>query len=119
MATTQQSRVTRKATLSREVTIERDVLLSMLNDVRFVDLLPPLRTLKQKQRRKKKGCGCGRKTKPNLVQADFENAKRQIANLVAGNSLLQKQLKDLLETKAIRLKYLKVDNSGSVVKKFT
>jgi hypothetical protein len=103
---------------AKEVTIERDVLLRMMKDQRFVNLLPPLRTLNQKQRRKKKGCGCGAKTKPNLVSSDFEAAKRQIANLLAGNQATQRELKSLLETQGVRLKYMKADNSGSVVRKF-
>lgn len=104
---------------AKEVTIERDVLLRMMRDQRFLNLLPPLKTLTQKQRRKKKGCNCGSKTRPNLVQADFETAKRQIANLTAGNSALQNQLKTLLETQSVRIKYMKADNSGAVVKKFS
>lgn len=122
-------RVVRKANLppvkkpvvskAKETTIERDTLLKMMKDQRFLNLLPPLRTLNQKQRRKKKGCGCGAKTKPNLVQADFETAKRQIANLTAGNATLQNQLKTLLETQSVRIKYMKADNSGAVVKKFS
>jgi len=103
---------------SKEVTIERDMLLRMMRDQRFINLLPPLRTLNQKQRQKKKGCGCGAKTKPNLAQADFETAKRQIANLTSGNSNLQNQLKALLATSSVRIKYMKADNSGTVVKKF-
>ena len=101
-----------------EVTIERDVLLRMLKDQRFVNLLPPLKTLNQKQRKKTKGCGCGAKTKPNLVQSDFEAAKRQIANLLATNPQMQRDLKGLLGAQTVRLKYMKADNSGAVVKKF-
>ena len=103
--------------LSAQVNLERDSLLTMMNDQRYLDLLPPLRTLKQKQRQKK-GCGCGRKSKPNLVQEDFETAKRQIANLVSGNSTLQSRLKTLLATQSVRIKYTKADKSGAVVKKF-
>lgn len=103
---------------ANEVTIERDVLLRMLKDQRFVNLLPPLKTLNQKQSRKKKGCGCGAKTKPNLVQSDFEAAKRQIANLLSSNPQMQKELKGLLGAQSVRLKYMKADNSGAVVKKF-
>lgn len=103
---------------AQELTVERDVLLRMMKDQRFLNLLPPLRTLNQKLRQQKKGCGCGAKTKPNLAQSDFETAKRQIANLLTGNSALQVQLKTLLETRSLRFKYLKVDKSGTVVKKF-
>lgn len=106
--------------LSTEVTMERDVLLNLMKDEEMLNLLPPLRTLKKKQQRKKKGCGCGgrAKTKPNLVQADFEAAKRQIADIASGNRTLQQKLRDRLQTRKVRIKYMKADSSGAVVKKF-
>jgi hypothetical protein len=104
---------------SGEVSLERDMLLRMAGDQRFLNLLPPLKTLNQKIRQKSKGCGCGAKSKPNLVQGDFEAAKRQIANLATNNPTLQRELKGLLSADSVRIKYLKADASGVVVRKFS
>lgn len=98
------------------VTIERDLLLRMANDPKYTAILPSLKTFKTQMQPAKKSCGrCGRKQRPNRDQAMIEAAKRSIAN---ASSVTQGKLKGLLGATAIRIKYVRADGQGTVVKRF-
>ena len=99
------------------VTIERDVLLKMAGDKRFSSLVPSLRQLKRKIDNVAKNCGCGRKKAAKIAQQDIEQAKMQVANTLGANVELQRQMKTLLNTKQVRIKY-RTGTAGSRVKKF-
>jgi hypothetical protein len=107
-----------------ETTVSKSTLLKMIADQRHVELLPPVRTLKEKQKAAAaaapKGCRpCqARRASRGLTDADLDAGLRTLANYLADKPEVIAQLKGLLSASTLRFKYTKAAGSGIVIRKF-
>ena len=99
---------------AKELTVERDMIDNMLRDQRFLNAFPFLKQAKAKAQRR--GCGCGRTRRQKASKPNYNQIKRQLANLPPEKKA---KLKQLLSANQLRIKFQRPEDGVKVVRVVT
>ena len=104
--------------MTQIINIDSHILLRLAADPQLVQEFPALANLARKRSATRVKTCCGGSRTTSLSHADYDEAKRQLANMATESPEVRGRLKTILKADVLKIQYRATSKPGMILKKF-